>query len=556
MPRKNGKPLKKDAARQGGGLLLRIIGEHGAAADPLPPVRRYARLRTESARRCSTGYRWTLPAAGAWTCTPAAARSAGGLVAWRSRVVFVEIDSGAPGICRRLCWISSATERSRDGRREALPRRSLGAIRHRLPGPSLRRPRARRHVQPDRAGRLAATGRPCLPRGRRCGGSASPAAGMDAAQEQASGRGGLSSGVATHPQRHSEVSWAAVRCIRDLRSFTNGHNDLVRRACRIFDHVVVAIAANPGKAPLFTLEQRMALARQVLEDVPNVEVAGYRTDGEFRARAPAERHRAGTSGRVRLRVRVPARHDEPAPSNEVETVFLTPTEQFNFISSTLIREIASLVATSASSSTRWSLSDRAAARKVAPLAGARRCANRACCTRFGGATEAIRAEHGPRGRKPMTLRDWPDAERPREKLLSSAPPRSARRSCSRSCCRPGRQGGRRSTWRAACSASSLAARPAHAERQALCKVRAWVPPSTRCLQASLELSRRHYAELMQMGPALATRGRLANTCARGFATATRGLLLHVPGQPPSRDQLRPRCSAARSTARASIPAMS
>ena len=55
--------------------------------------------------------------------------------------------------------------------------------------------------------------------------------------------------------------------------FTNGHNDLVRRACRIFDHVVVAIAANPGKAPLFTLEQRMALARRVLADVPNAEVA-------------------------------------------------------------------------------------------------------------------------------------------------------------------------------------------------------------------------------------------------------------------------------------------
>src|SRR5512137_3117152 len=57
--------------------------------------------------------------------------------------------------------------------------------------------------------------------------------------------------------------------------FTNGHDDLVRRACRIFDHVVVAIAANPGKAPLLPLEQRMELARRVLADVPNVEVAGY-----------------------------------------------------------------------------------------------------------------------------------------------------------------------------------------------------------------------------------------------------------------------------------------
>jgi pantetheine-phosphate adenylyltransferase len=57
--------------------------------------------------------------------------------------------------------------------------------------------------------------------------------------------------------------------------FTNGHNDLVRRASRIFDRVVVAIAANPGKAPLFTLEKRIELARAVLEGVPNVDVMGY-----------------------------------------------------------------------------------------------------------------------------------------------------------------------------------------------------------------------------------------------------------------------------------------
>ena len=56
---------------------------------------------------------------------------------------------------------------------------------------------------------------------------------------------------------------------------TNGHHDLVRRAAGIFDRVVVAIAANPGKAPLFTLEERVELAREVLRDIPNVEVTGY-----------------------------------------------------------------------------------------------------------------------------------------------------------------------------------------------------------------------------------------------------------------------------------------
>jgi pantetheine-phosphate adenylyltransferase len=125
--------------------------------------------------------------------------------------------------------------------------------------------------------------------------------------------------------------------------FTNGHNDLVRRACRIFDHVVVAIAANPGKAPLFTLEQRMALARRVLADVPNVEVAGYsgltvNFAREHGLNAIVRGLRAVSDFEFEFQLATMNRH----LSNEVETVFLTPTEQFNFISSTLIREIATL----------------------------------------------------------------------------------------------------------------------------------------------------------------------------------------------------------------------
>ena len=56
---------------------------------------------------------------------------------------------------------------------------------------------------------------------------------------------------------------------------TNGHHDLVRRAAGIFDRVVVAIAANPNKAPLFPLARRVELSRAVLADLPNVEVMGY-----------------------------------------------------------------------------------------------------------------------------------------------------------------------------------------------------------------------------------------------------------------------------------------
>src|SRR5688572_30204254 len=56
---------------------------------------------------------------------------------------------------------------------------------------------------------------------------------------------------------------------------TNGHKDLVRRAAGIFDEVLVAVAANPGKTPLFTHAERVDLTRRVLADIPNVEVAGY-----------------------------------------------------------------------------------------------------------------------------------------------------------------------------------------------------------------------------------------------------------------------------------------
>jgi pantetheine-phosphate adenylyltransferase len=124
--------------------------------------------------------------------------------------------------------------------------------------------------------------------------------------------------------------------------FTNGHDDLVRRACRIFDHVVVAIAANPGKAPLLPLEQRMDLARRVLADLPNAEVAGYSgLTVEFARKhglnAIVRGLRAVSDFEFEFQLATMNRH----LSDQVETVFLTPTERFNFVSSTLIREIAS-----------------------------------------------------------------------------------------------------------------------------------------------------------------------------------------------------------------------
>jgi pantetheine-phosphate adenylyltransferase len=123
---------------------------------------------------------------------------------------------------------------------------------------------------------------------------------------------------------------------------TNGHYDLVRRAATIFSSVTVAIAANPGKAPLFTLEQRVALAKEVLAEFPNVQVTGYTgLTVDFALQlgttVVVRGLRAVADFEFEFQLATMSRH----LSNKVDYVFLTPTEQYNFISSTLIREIAS-----------------------------------------------------------------------------------------------------------------------------------------------------------------------------------------------------------------------
>ncbi|MGH8175239.1 MAG: pantetheine-phosphate adenylyltransferase [Steroidobacter sp.] len=124
---------------------------------------------------------------------------------------------------------------------------------------------------------------------------------------------------------------------------TNGHHDLVRRAAEIFDRVVIAIAANPGKAPLFTVKERVELAREVLDGIPNVEVTSY--EGltvdfalQHGLRVVVRGLRAVSDFEFEFQLATMSRH----LSDKVDYVFLTPMDQFNFISSTLVREIASL----------------------------------------------------------------------------------------------------------------------------------------------------------------------------------------------------------------------
>ncbi len=122
---------------------------------------------------------------------------------------------------------------------------------------------------------------------------------------------------------------------------TNGHADLVRRAARLFSRVVVAIAANPGKTPMFTLDERIEMASRVLADVPNVVVMGYSGLTVDFARSNdvsiiVRGLRAVSDFENEFQLANMTRH----LASELETVFLTPQEQFIFISSSLIREIA------------------------------------------------------------------------------------------------------------------------------------------------------------------------------------------------------------------------
>jgi len=125
---------------------------------------------------------------------------------------------------------------------------------------------------------------------------------------------------------------------------TLGHEDLVRRAARLYDKVVVAIAANPGsKAPMFTFEERVELANAALSDIKNVEVAGYEGLTVDFARENdlaviIRGLRAVSDFEYEFQLANMNRH----LTEEVETVFLTPTEKYTFISSSLVKEVAGL----------------------------------------------------------------------------------------------------------------------------------------------------------------------------------------------------------------------
>jgi pantetheine-phosphate adenylyltransferase len=124
---------------------------------------------------------------------------------------------------------------------------------------------------------------------------------------------------------------------------TNGHADLVERASRLFEKVIVAVAVNPDKGNFFPVETRVSLARDVLAYIDNVEVCSF--DNllvDFMHQRQADiilrGLRAVSDFEYEFQLAGMNRHLAP----DIETVFLTPAEQYAYISSSLVREIASL----------------------------------------------------------------------------------------------------------------------------------------------------------------------------------------------------------------------
>lgn len=124
---------------------------------------------------------------------------------------------------------------------------------------------------------------------------------------------------------------------------TRGHEDLVRRAATLFDKLILAIAESPAKQPRFTLADRVEMAREVVGDIPNLEIVGFNTllmsfVHEKGAKVIVRGLRAVSDFEYEFQMAGMNRSLYP----EVETVFLTPGEQYMFISATMVREIARL----------------------------------------------------------------------------------------------------------------------------------------------------------------------------------------------------------------------
>jgi len=124
---------------------------------------------------------------------------------------------------------------------------------------------------------------------------------------------------------------------------TNGHTDLVSRAARVFPKVIIAIAESPHKTPMFDLAERIDMARKDMARWKNVEVVGFSNllvefVQQIGASVIIRGLRAVSDFEYEFQLASMNRHLAP----DVETMFLTPDEDYGFISSTLVKEVARL----------------------------------------------------------------------------------------------------------------------------------------------------------------------------------------------------------------------
>ncbi len=124
---------------------------------------------------------------------------------------------------------------------------------------------------------------------------------------------------------------------------TNGHTDLIERAARMFDHIILAVADNPKKQPTLDINTRVDLANEVLSHLHNVEIVGFSTLlADFVQEKNANIILRGLRAVSDFEYEFQLANMNRVLAPNVESMFLTPAEQYSYISSTLVREIAAL----------------------------------------------------------------------------------------------------------------------------------------------------------------------------------------------------------------------
>jgi len=124
---------------------------------------------------------------------------------------------------------------------------------------------------------------------------------------------------------------------------THGHTDIIKRATKLFEQVIVAVAANPGKTPAFSLEKRVELATAVLANINNVTVLGFDTLlAKFAKQCDVQVIVRGLRAVSDFEYEFQMAGMNRTLIPDIETIFLTPASKYAYISSSLVREVAAL----------------------------------------------------------------------------------------------------------------------------------------------------------------------------------------------------------------------